>query len=380
VTDKEVLVLAQPANEPISPRSVEPTFPRSLAGPIIGESPALCRVLANVQRVAATDCPVLIIGETGTGKELIAHAIHKASARRSQSMVEVNCAAIPGALLESELFGHEKGAFTGAIQQRIGRFELASQGSIFLDEIGEFPIQLQTKLLRVLQEGRFERLGSSRTLQTRARVISATNRDLLLLVDEGNLRADLYYRLNVFPISLPPLRERREDIPLLAEHFIRRFSRNMGKDIQGIHPESMALLVNHKWPGNIRELQNVMERSVILAGDGPLKIRAEDLLERSFEQHSKDDTLAEAQRKHILSVLQDTNWVIGGQAGAAARLGLLRQTLQHRMRKLGISRPPERCGSYARKTRHSKRTPFVVDSVKTNIPNAHIGDSKPLEQ
>lgn len=359
-------MLIPPAEALVTPRSVEPAF-RNVSCPIIGESSALRELLTNVQRVAVTDCPVLLIGETGTGKELIAQTIHKASARRSHSLVEVNCAAIPDALLESELFGHEKGAFTGAIHQRIGRFELATHGTIFLDEIAEFPILLQTKLLRVLQEGKFERLGSSRTLQTHARVLAATNHDLVLLVREGRFRADLYYRLNVFPIFLPPLRERRGDIPLLAQYFAKRFANKMGKDIQEILPESMSMLVAHSWPGNIRELQNVIERSVILATNRFLQVRAEDLVsEQASGRPSKDDTLAEAQRKHILSVLRDTNWVIGGVAGAAARLGLLRQTLQHRMRKLGISRPPESFSPPARKIRRFKRGPLDLLRLKSN--------------
>jgi formate hydrogenlyase transcriptional activator len=340
------------------------TLLSNITSSIIGESSTLCEVLTNVQRVAATDCPVLLIGETGTGKELIAQMIHKASARRSHGLVEVNCPAIPDALLESELFGHEKGAFTGAIHQRIGRFELATHGTIFLDEITDFPIQLQTKLLRVLQEGTFERLGSSRTLQTHARVLAATNRDLMLPVREGRFRADLYYRLNVFPIFLPPLRERREDIPLLAQYFAKRFANKMGKDIQEILPESMLMLLAHSWPGNIRELQNVIERSVILASDRFLHVRAEDLVSEASGGPSKDDTLAGVQRKHILSVLNDTNWVIGGKAGAAARLGLLRQTLQHRMRKLGISRPAESCHQDNRMVPPLKYCSPVADPLK----------------
>jgi formate hydrogenlyase transcriptional activator len=309
---------------------------------IIGNSPVLRQVLRQVEAVAPTNSTVLIQGETGSGKELIARAVHNLSQRRNHPFVKLNCAAIPTGLLESELFGHEKGAFTGAIAQRIGRFELASQGTIFLDEISEIPIDLQPKLLRVLQEREFERLGSSRTLQTDARLIAATNRNLNTMVEEQGFRSDLFYRLNVFPISVPPLRERTEDIPFLVRHFAQHFSRNMTKDIDTISAETMNALVRYPWPGNIRELQNVIERAVILSKGRELKISIADLKLRSSHTNLHANgtaTLEEIERRHILSVLEQTNWVFAGPRGAAALLGMKRPTLQFRMQKLGISRP-----------------------------------------
>lgn len=309
---------------------------------IIGNSEVLRRVLRQVEAVAPTNSTVLIQGETGSGKELIARAVHNLSLRRSHSFVKLNCAAIPTGLLESELFGHEKGAFTGAIAQRIGRFELSSQGTIFLDEVSEIPLDLQPKLLRVLQEREFERLGSSRTLRTDARLIAATNQDLEAMVEEQRFRRDLFYRLNVFPIFVPPLRERREDIPFLVRHFAQHFARNMSKSVNTISAECMNALVNYPWPGNIRELQNVIERAVILSSGPELKISLSDLKTRASESNSQTNssaTLEEIERKHILSVLDQTNWVFGGPNGAAARLGMKRPTLQFRMQKLGISRP-----------------------------------------
>jgi len=309
---------------------------------IIGVSPALNRVLKLVENVAATDSTVLICGETGTGKELIARAIHNLSPRLANPFVKLNCAAIPTGLLESELFGHEKGAFTGAIAQRIGRFELAHGGTVFLDEIGEIPLELQPKLLRVLQEREFERLGSGRTLRTDARLIAASNRDLAAMVQEQRFREDLYYRLNVFPITMPPLRERRSDIPLLVRHFADHFARRMNKSVQTIHSETMKILTGYDWPGNVSELQNVIERAVILSTGPILKVPLADLPARSQASvnGSNDSlTLDDAQRKHILTALQETNWVLGGPNGAAARLAMKRSTLQFRMRKLGISRP-----------------------------------------
>jgi formate hydrogenlyase transcriptional activator len=308
---------------------------------IIGSSAVLQRVLRQVEAVAPTGSTVLIYGETGTGKELIARAVHNLSQCSSNAFVKLNCAAIPTGLLESELFGHEKGSFTGAIAQRIGRFELASQGTIFLDEVGEIPLDLQPKLLRVLQEREFERLGSSRTLRTDARLIAATNRDLRAMVGEQRFRSDLFYRLNVFPIHVPALRERTEDIPFLVRHFAQHFARNMKKQIDTIPSETMNALVRYSWPGNIRELQNVIERAVILSRSPVLHVPLADLKPRIGEGSYTNGaaTLEEVERRHILSVLEQTNWVFAGPNGAAARLGIKRPTLQFRMQKLGISRP-----------------------------------------
>jgi formate hydrogenlyase transcriptional activator len=311
---------------------------------IVGQSAALRRTLGQVETVAPTESTVLINGETGTGKELIARAIHDQSPRRSQAFVKLNCAAIPTGLLESELFGHEKGAFTGAIAQRIGRFELANGGTIFLDEIGEIPLELQPKLLRVLQEREFERLGSSRTLRTDARLIAATNRDLGSMVEEARFRADLFYRLNVFPVHVPSLRERSEDIPLLVRHFAQEFSRRMNKHVETIPSETLQTLVRYPWPGNIRELQNVIERAVILSTGPMLRVPLSELKHSTLNGQAiagSQDTLEEAERKHILKALEDTSWVLGGPQGAAARLGMKRSTLQYRLAKLGISRPPQ---------------------------------------
>lgn len=307
---------------------------------IIGVSPALGKVLKQVATVAPTDSTVLIYGETGTGKELLARAIHNLSPRRSSPFVKLNCAAIPTGLLESELFGHEKGAFTGAIAQRLGRFELAHRGTVFLDEIGEVPLELQPKLLRVLQEREFERLGSAQTLKTDARLIAATNRDLTAMVEEQRFRSDLFYRLNVFPVRIPPLRERWEDIRLLVRHFADHFARRMNKTIETIPSETMKVLTRYHWPGNIRELQNVIERAVILSSGPVLNVPLSDLKPRETTNGATSNgTLEDAQRKHILAVLEETRWVLGGDNGAASRLGIKRSTLQFRMRKLGISRP-----------------------------------------
>ena len=308
---------------------------------IIGNSQVLKRVLQDVETVAATDSTVLIYGETGTGKELIAHAIHNLSPRRERTLVKVNCAAIPTGLLESEFFGHERGAFTGAIDRRIGRFELAHQGTIFLDEVEDIPLELQSKLLRVLQEQEFERLGSSRTQRVDVRVVAATNTDLQELVAERKFRSDLYYRLNVFPITVPPLRERPEDIPLLVHFFANRFAQQMKKRIESVPKDTMAALVSYSWPGNIRELQNLVERGVILSRGPSLEIPLTELKRstRLPAQSTNSTTLEAVERDHILRVLSETRWVIGGPSGAAARLGMNRTTLNHRMRKLGISRP-----------------------------------------
>ncbi len=308
---------------------------------IVGKSAALRRVLKQVDTVAPTDSTVLIYGETGTGKELIARAIHNLSPRRPHTFVKLNCAAIPTGLLESELFGHEKGAFTGAIAQRIGRFEQAHRGTIFLDEIGEIPLDLQTKLLRVLQEREFERLGSARTLRTDSRLIAATNRDLGAMVEEQKYRADLFYRLNVFPIHLPPLRERAEDIPLLVRHFVQSFARRMNRTIETIPSETMEALTRYRWPGNIRELQNVIERAVILSHGPELRVPHGDLVGRLTpgQGNGTHATLEEVERAHILATLNKTKWVLSGPTGAATYLGMNRSTLQFRMRKLGIVRP-----------------------------------------
>ena len=317
---------------------------------IVGKSSALRKVLKRVETVAPTDSTVLMYGETGTGKELIARAIHDLSPRKSKAFVKLNCAAIPTGLLESELFGHERGAFTGAIAQRIGRFEVANGGTIFLDEIGEIPLELQTKLLRVLQEREFERLGSSRTLRTDARLIAATNRDLEAMVAEQKFRSDLFFRLNVFPIQVPPLRERHGDIPLLVRHFAQQFSKRMNKTIDTISSATMEALSRYHWPGNIRELQNVIERAVITSTGPVLKVDAADLkiskpsspAEKSSAQGSTNgglrDTLEETERQQILKALKQSNWVVAGPNGAAAKLGMKRSTLQLRMSKLGISR------------------------------------------
>ena len=306
---------------------------------VIGKSPALESVLEQVERVAPTDSTVLIQGETGTGKELIARAVHNISLRCGRPFVKLNCAAIPLDLLESELFGHEKGAFTGAIVQRIGRFEMANKGTLFLDEVGDIPPALQPKLLRVLQEQEFERLGGTHTHQVDVRLVAATNRDLMKMVNRGEFRIDLYYRLNVFPISLPPLRARREDIPDLVAHFVDTYSRRMGKQIDEVPPETLSALSLYQWPGNIRELQNIIERAVILSNDGVLpnplpKAEAQDAI-----MPLNTTTLRDSERTLILNALESVGWVIGGPKGAAAKLGVKRTTLIHKMQKLGIFRP-----------------------------------------
>jgi len=305
---------------------------------VIGNSAALVSVLEKIKRVAPTDAIVLIEGETGTGKELIARAVHNLSSRRGQSFVRLNCAAIPLDLLESELFGHEKGAFTGAISQRIGRFELADKGTLFLDEVGDMPPALQPKLLRVLQEQEFERLGGTRTHRVDVRLVAATNRNLPEMMGQGKFREDLYYRLNVFPVLLPPLRERREDIPALVKHFVEVFGRRMRRQIEHIPQETMSALSSYEWPGNIRELQNLIERAVILSKDGVLR---NPLRTTPWRQGTigPPTTLRGAERELILRTLEAVGWVIGGTAGAAAKLGLKRTTLINKMQKLGIFRP-----------------------------------------
>ncbi|MFI5058716.1 MAG: sigma 54-interacting transcriptional regulator [Candidatus Acidiferrales bacterium] len=322
---------------------------------IIGDSPVLKRALAQVELVAPAATTVLILGETGTGKELIARAIHNLSRRRERTFVKINCAAIPAGLLESELFGHERGAFTGALAQKIGRFELADRGTIFLDEVGDIPLELQPKLLRVLQEHEFERLGSNRPQRVDVRIVAATNGDLSKLVAERAFRSDLYYRLNVFPIHIPPLRERREDVPLLVRYFVQKFSRRLNKTVEYVPADAMDALANYSWPGNIRELENLVERAVLLSPGKELRVPLSELKSATLATAGADllspasvpyassasslTTLAEADRQHILRALRQTEWRIAGPKGAAALLGMKRTTLQARMRKLGIRRP-----------------------------------------
>jgi formate hydrogenlyase transcriptional activator len=334
-----------------APRPAQPKFEsnegRSEFPRIISASAALRGVLDMVRIVAPTDATVLINGETGTGKELIAEAIHKSSRRSTGAFVKVNCAAIPAGLLESEMFGHERGAFTGAVAQRIGRFETASRGTVFLDEIGEIPLELQPKLLRVLQEKQFERLGGGRTLQVDVRIVAATNQDLWRMVQERKFRADLYYRLNVFPITLPPLRERGDDIRLLIEHFVQVFAKRFGKSIDRIPAPVMEVLKCHDWPGNIRELQNVIERAVIRTAGPVLELRTAELMTQNVAaipigtftdaEQAPIKKLVDAERAHITATLHETNWVVGGPRGAASQLGLPRTTLIARMQRLGIS-------------------------------------------
>jgi formate hydrogenlyase transcriptional activator len=325
-------------------------------GEIVGESPALRRVLELVESVASTDTSVLIQGETGTGKELVARAIHQRSRRREHNFIKLNCAAIPGGLFESELFGHEKGAFTSAVGQKIGRFELTHGGTLFLDEVGEIPLDVQPKLLRVLQDQEFERLGGTRTLKVDVRVLAATNCDLAEMTATRRFRSDLFYRLNVFPITLPPLRDRRGDIPLLAQHFVQRSAERLHRSISVIPSEVLAVLGRYHWPGNVRELKNVIERSVILSPGPELRLPGAELhpgsrgpeagseAQRTAGAAGQDtaaplQTLAQAECAFIVRALEQTNWVVGGTSGAASRLGLSRTTLQARMRKLGITRP-----------------------------------------
>jgi formate hydrogenlyase transcriptional activator len=313
---------------------------------IIGNSAALESVLEQVAQVAPTDSTVLIEGETGTGKELVAHAIHNASQRVGRAFIKLNCAAIPLDLLESEVFGHEKGAFTGAIAQKMGRFEMADKGTLFLDEVGDIPPALQPKLLRVLQEQEFERLGSGRTHKVDVRLVAATNRDLAKMVARGKFRSDLYYRLNVFPIFLPALRERREDISILVTHFVKQFSHRMGKQVDNIPQETMAAFQWYSWPGNIRELQNLVERAVILSRDGvltnPLRKKRVEVMPTTphrFPACLSSMTLKDSDHALIVETLDRAGWIVGGPRGAAAKLGLKRTTLLAKMRRMGISRP-----------------------------------------
>jgi formate hydrogenlyase transcriptional activator len=308
---------------------------------IVGQSSALRQVLQLVEAVATSDATVLLLGETGTGKELFARAIHDRSRRKDRALVKLNCAAIPTGLLESELFGHERGAFTGAVSQKIGRLELADQGTLLLDEVGDIPLELQPKLLRVLQEREFERLGSTRTQRVDVRVVAATHRNLQEMIVEKQFRSDLYYRLNVFPISIPSLRERPGDIPLLVRHFVRQTARRMNKAIDTIPCETMDVLEQYQWPGNIRELENLIERAVILSSGQVLRVPLRDLHTHIAPGHNSErsQTMEEVERKHILTTLKETRWILSGPEGAATRLGLNRSTLYFRMKKLGIVRP-----------------------------------------
>jgi DNA-binding NtrC family response regulator len=309
-------------------------------GNMVGESAVFQDVVTAIQVVAPTDAAVLIQGETGTGKELVARAIHDRSSRSKRPFIKVNCAAIPATLLESELFGHEKGSFTGAFAQKLGRFELAHEGTLFLDEIGEIPLELQPKLLRALQDQEFERLGGNRTIRVDVRIIAATNRDLKAMIEENRFRADLYYRLNVFPLNVPPLRERREDIPLLARYFVQKHARHMGRKIDAIPTHVLQALTNCDWPGNIRELQNVIERSVILSNGPELHVAIPKIVggSASLALHDRASDVSDAERAGILQALKEANGQVGGPNGAAARLGLKRTTLQSRMRKYRIMR------------------------------------------
>jgi len=308
---------------------------------IVGQSSTLRHVLQMVETVATGDSTVLLRGETGTGKELVARAIHYRSRRKDRNFVKLNCAAIPTGLLESELFGHERGAFTGAVTQKVGRLELADQGSLFLDEIGDIPLELQPKLLRLLQEREFERLGSTRTKKVDVRVVSATHRNLEEMILEKQFRSDLYYRLNVFPIFIPPLRERPKDIPLLVQHFVREAARRMNKTVHTVPSETMAALTQYHWPGNIRELENVIERAVILSPGSVLHVPSRDLQSRITPGCGSEKlrTLADVEREHIRATLKETKWILSGPRGAATLLGMNRSTLYFRMKKLGIVRP-----------------------------------------
>ena len=351
---------------------------------LIGTSAKFRALLDNVDMVAPVDSSVLLQGETGTGKEVIARAIHEASPRRKNRFVALNCAAIPSALMESELFGHERGAFTGAVAQTLGRFHAADRGTLFLDEIGDLPLELQPKLLRALQEKQFERLGGRQTLQVDVRIIAATNQDLWRMVQEHKFRADLYYRLNVFPMTLHPLRERREDIPLLAEHFVKKFAQQQGKTIDVIPDDVMAALEQHDWPGNIRELQNVIERGVIMTTGAVLSRQTAERLTRAASapvlihtdaEPANFKTLADAERAHITAILRETNWVVGGPSGAAAQLGLPRTTLIARMQRLGISGATSR-GRAAQATRGLVR---IMGGLSSRLKDDTASDLQVLE-
>jgi formate hydrogenlyase transcriptional activator len=348
VAVNQIVVELQRAQASVAPRRAESAAAHNAhlreeseqhGGDFVGSSTSLAKALKLVEQVAPTNACVLIQGETGTGKELIARAIHRLSQRSQHAFVRLNCAAIPTGLLEAELFGHEKGAFTGAVARRIGRFELADRGTIFLDEVGEIPLDLQAKLLRVLQEHEFERLGSNHTQRIDVRLIAASNRDLAQMVDDRSFREDLYYRLNVFPIEMPPLRQRQEDIPMLARHFIQLHARANSRSITAIEPDGLAALCRYGWPGNVRELSNIIERCVILTHGPTLRVPADALKSRGAVV-AVDNSLEGAQRRHILHVLEACNWVIAGPGGAAATLGMKRTSLQYRLQKLGIVRRP----------------------------------------
>jgi formate hydrogenlyase transcriptional activator len=341
---------------------------------LIGSSPKFRALLEEINMVAPVDSAVLVRGETGTGKEVVAQAIHAGSPRRHQPFVAINCAAIPAALLESELFGYERGAFTGAVTQREGRFQAADRGTLFLDEIGDLPLELQPKLLRVLQERQVERLGGSRTIAVNVRVIAATNQDLWGMVQEKKFRADLYYRLNVFPINLPPLRERGGDIRLLVNHFVRKFAERLGRTIDCIPDDVMDALESHEWPGNIRELQNYIERAVILTSGPELRPRLAELRMRTGS--SAVHTLADAERAHIVATLRETNWVVGGRSGAAARLGLPRTTLIARMQRLGLAKyPAEQSGKAAAPDGEERWIPDSAEDRLVSAAGAGYGTS-----
>jgi formate hydrogenlyase transcriptional activator len=354
---------ADPKKKPNLNEIDSPEKPEAGFEGIIGKSPVLGRLLQMVETVAGGDSTVLLLGETGTGKELIARALHSHSSRKARPFVKLNCAAIPTGLLESELFGHERGSFTGAIAQKIGRLELAHQGSLFLDEIGDIPLELQPKLLRVLQEREFERLGSTRTQSVDVRIVAATHRDLEGMILEKQFRSDLYYRVNVFPIHLPPLRRRPEDIPLLAHHFAQEACRRMRKTIDTIPSETMDALMRYQWPGNIRELENVIERAVILSSGLVLRLSPQDLKSRLAPGQNplRHQTLAEVERDHILATLKETRWLLSGPNGAATRLGLNRTTLHFRMKKLGISRSTDSCPSLAKEPAPFRSATSVAD-------------------
>jgi formate hydrogenlyase transcriptional activator len=341
---------------------------RHIQNEAIGSSGRFLEVMCQVAMVAATDSSVLIQGETGTGKEVIAKAIHAQSARREAPFIKMNCAAIPAPLLESELFGHEKGAFTGAISPRVGRFEAANGGTLFLDEIGDMPIELQPKLLRVLQEREFERLGSSRTVKADVRLIAATNQDLPSLISAKKFRLDLYYRLDVIKIEIPPLRQRAEDIPLLAYHFVRKYAQEMDKEITTIPAEVLDDMKRHDWPGNVRELQNFIERAVIMSSGPVLSPSLADLGRTATPRSSvAERTLAEVEREHILEVLEESGWMIGGFSGAAARLGLARSTLIYKMQKLGIEP----------RQRRRAPTPRAIRFIDSVGSATHVQNIKP---
>jgi formate hydrogenlyase transcriptional activator len=341
--------------------SIPRIAPERVARPIIGNSGSLRQALKQVEIVAPTDATVLVLGETGTGKELVARAIHDASPRRQRPFIKINCAAIPSSLLESELFGHERGAFTGAVAQRIGRFELADGGTLFLDEVGEIPLELQPKLLRVLQEHEFERLGGTRTLKVDVRVVAATNRDLRGMVGTQRFRDDLYYRLNVFPIALPPLRERPEDIEALVGHFVDHFARRMNRHFDVIPSESLDALRRHPWPGNVRELENVIQRAVILSTGARLTLPPCRVEPAPQSPPKEPETLKGVERAFIARVVEEANWVIGGPRGAAARLGLKRTTLLSLMKRLGLSRPRDAGGAEFDSLRSYHRPGQVYD-------------------